>query len=375
MTSPTEDLATAWRAARPAGGLVHLDSAACARQSAAVLDAVAGHAAREAAEGGYVAQDRAGLDGTRADLAGMLGRQADDVVFTHSGAEALTTLLAAWPLPPGAVVACGPGEFGPNLAAFHDRGVGVRVLPTEPCGLVDVGVLASFIHEVRPALLHLGHLSSHRGIVQPVAEVAAVCRAQEVPCVVDAAQSLGQADTRIDAAAIYATSRKWLAGPRGVGVLAVSPELAALLRPHAPSLDEPWWPYPHRLLRLEAREAHVAGRVGLGVAVREHLALGPARVWHRLAEVGRLTRDVLDGAGGWRVVEPRDTPSALTTLRPPPGVDVLATRDRLVAEHGIVTTACGPERAPLELSVPVLRVSPHVDVDVAELELLAGALG
>ena len=38
---------------------------------------------------------------------------------------------------------------------------------------------------------------------------------------------------------------------------------------------------------LESDEAHVAGRVGLGIAVRDLLELGPATVADRLAEVGR----------------------------------------------------------------------------------------
>jgi pyridoxal 5-phosphate dependent beta-lyase len=83
---------------------------------------------------------------------------------------------------------------------------------------------------------------------------------------------------------------------------------------------------------------------------------------------------VLDGAAGWRVVEPVDEPTATITLRPPDGVDVVATRARLLTEHGIVTTAAGPERAPGEMTGPVLRVSPHVDGTVADLEALAAAL-
>jgi pyridoxal 5-phosphate dependent beta-lyase len=83
---------------------------------------------------------------------------------------------------------------------------------------------------------------------------------------------------------------------------------------------------------------------------------------------------VLDGAAGWRVVEPLDEPTATTTLRPPDGVDVVATRARLVAEHGIVTTAALPQRAPGEMTGPVLRVSPHVDGTLDDMEALAAAL-
>ena len=128
------------------------------------------------------------------------------------------------------------------------------------------------------------------------------------------------------------------------------------------------------LRALESGEAHVAGRVGLVLAVGEHLAAGPQRVHERLSALGRAGRQVLDGAAGWHVVEPLDEPTATTTLRPPDGVDVVATRARLLTEHGIVTTAALPERAPGEMTGPVLRVSPHVDGTVEELEALAAAL-
>ena len=81
---------------------------------------------------------------------------------------------------------------------------------------------------------------------------------------------------------------------------------------------------------------------------------------------------------GWRGIgsppEPADEPTATTTLRPPDGVDVVATRARLLAEHGIVVSALGRERAPGEMAGPVLRVSPHLDVAVEDLEALAEAL-
>jgi pyridoxal 5-phosphate dependent beta-lyase len=190
-----------------------------------------------------------------------------------------------------------------------------------------------------------------------------------VPLVIDAAQSLGHADTDVGADAVYGTSRKWLAGPRGVGVLVVRPWLAAEL---TPVLPEPEGVPPLRA--FESGEAHVAGRVGLVVAVGDHVAAGPDRIRERLAAIGRATRGVLGGIGGWHVVEPEDEPTATTTLRPPDGADVFETRARLLTEHGIVTSAIGPERAPGEMTGPVLRVSPHLDATIDDLEALAAAL-
>ena len=72
--------------------------------------------------------------------------------------------------------------------------------------------------------MHLTPLASHRGLAQPLAELAEVCRDLGIPLVVDAAQALGHLDCAVGAAAIYSSSRKWMAGPRGVGVLAIRPD-------------------------------------------------------------------------------------------------------------------------------------------------------
>jgi pyridoxal 5-phosphate dependent beta-lyase len=236
-------------------------------------------------------------------------------------------------------------------------------------GRADLDGVERLLAADPPSFVHLTHIPSHRGVLQPAAEVAALCRAAGVPLVLDAAQSLGHADVDLGADVVYGTSRKWLSGPRGVGMLCVRPAVAATL---TPVLPEPEGVPPMRA--FESGEAHVAGRVGLVVAVGDHLAAGPHLVRERLGALGRATRELLDGVGGWRVVEPADEPTATTTLRPPDGVDVVGTRTRLLTEHGIVTSAIGPERAPGEMSGPVLRVSPHVDSTIDDLEALAAAL-
>jgi pyridoxal 5-phosphate dependent beta-lyase len=114
--------------------------------------------------------------------------------------------------------------------------------------------------------------------------------------------------------------------------------------------------------------------VGFSVAVGEHLAAGPAAVHSRLAEVGRAGRTVLADVPGWRVVELVDEPSGITTLVPVDGADPQRVRAWLIAERRIVTTAVMLQRAPLELTAPALRISPHVDTTVDELITFAAAL-
>jgi hercynylcysteine S-oxide lyase len=366
-----------WRERRRPAELVHLDSAAAGRSSTATLAAAAAHAEREATRGAYVAQAEAAeaLNAGRAGLAGLLGVPAAGLAFTESAESALNALLAAWPLRPGHTVAVVPSEWGPNLDAFTRRGLRPAELPVDAGGVADLAALERMLTRDPPALVHLDQVTWHRSLVQPVAAAAALCRAAGVPLWVDAAQAIGHVDTACGADAIYATGRKWLTGPRGVGVLGVTepwwdrltvsaPALVANERPAAAS---PLW-------LLMAREANVAAWAGLCTAVREFIAAGPARVWDRLAAVGRQTREALGDLPGWAVAGPADSPSAITALRATNGQDVAKVRARLLHEHGIVTTAGVVTRAPREMTQPLLRISPHVDCTPQDLRCLHRAL-
>ena len=152
--------------------------------------------------------------------------------------------------------------------------------------------------------------------------------------------------------------------------------MLAVAEPHRSSLrvrrpaKHPDWP---AMRLLESEEAHVAGRVGLGLAVQEHLALGAEVVAARLAEVGGLVREAVAMLTGWEVVHPEAPAGSTTSLVPVAGQDVVRARARLLEEHDILTSVCLPWRAPREMTDgtgPLLRLSPHVDLTADDLELL-----
>lgn len=365
-------LAQRWRAARPKVAGLHLDSAACSRQSFAVIDAATQHARHEAEVGGYVAAEAAApaLDAGRAAIAALTGMSASDVVFTAGSISALDALLSSWPGERS--VACLPGEYGPNLAVMAANGFQISTLPADDLGRLAVDDAARDLAANPPALVHLTALASHRGLAQPLAEIARECRELGVPLVVDAAQAMGHLNCAVGATAIYSSSRKWMAGPRGVGMLAIRPELAQRLRPRLPP---PEWGLPIPVMQsLELGEANIAARVGYSVALGEHLAAGPDQIRNRLVEIGRMTRAAVADVRGWRVVEPLDEPTAITTLEPRNGADPQKVRAWLIAERGIVTTYAELQRAPFEMAKPVLRASPHVDTTAEDLDQFAEAL-
>ena len=100
----------------------------------------------------------------------------------------------------------------------------------------------------------------------------------------------------------------------------------------------------------------------------------PSRSATGWPQLGRMTRTALADVEGWRVVEPLDEPTAITTLTPTDGADPREVRAWLIAERGIVTTYAEVQRAPFEMTAPVLRASPHVDTTADDLEQFAEAL-
>jgi pyridoxal 5-phosphate dependent beta-lyase len=363
----------AWAQRRPAARGPFFDNAAAGRSSTAVLAATADHARLEATVGAYFAAEQAApvLSEGRSALAGLLGVEPDGLAFTESAVAARRALLAAWPLAEGDTIAVVPSEWGPHLEAFRDQGLRTAELAAHGDGQVDLEHLERFLASSPPAAVHLTQVAAHRALVQPVAEAAKICQAAGVPLWVDAAQALGHVDTAVGADVIYSTSRKWLAGPRGVGLLGIARPWWDTLTTQVPAMAPPGTP-PVQL--LESQEAHVAGRAGLSVAVREYLDLGPAAVWARLGEVGRATRLALAGLSGWQVVDQPDAPGAITALRPVARQDLAGTRRRLMDDHGIATTVAGPARAPGDMTEPFLRISPQVDCSAADLAQLRTAL-
>jgi pyridoxal 5-phosphate dependent beta-lyase len=370
------DLADRWREVRPPVAGLHLDSAACSRQSFAVIDASAQHARYEAEVGGYVAAEAATpvLDAGRAAFAALSGMPDAQVVYTTGSLNALDLLLGSWPAD-RRTLACLPGEYGPNLALMEAHGFERQLLPTRDDGRVALDDAAFALEADPPDFVHLTTVASHSGVVQPTAMIAKLCGELGLPLVVDAAQALGQVDCAVGADATYSSSRKWIAGPRGVGVLAVRPDLVERLRPR---LAAPEWALksgsPTVPQQLEFGEANIAARVGFSVALGEHLACGPKAVRARLAELGAISRTVLSDVSGWAVIEEVEEPSAITTLAPVDGADPQAVRAWLLTERRILTTYAGVERAPLELTGPVLRISPHADTTADDLTIFAEAL-
>jgi cysteine desulfurase len=116
-------------------------------------------------------------------------------------------------------------EHSSVLAAVErlrsDHGFAVDVVGVDGAGLVDPEAVAAVLRDDTLAV-HLQHTNHEVGAIQPVTEVARVCRRVGALLHVDACQSVGQVGLAIEdlGADLLTASAAKFGGPRGVGFLA-----------------------------------------------------------------------------------------------------------------------------------------------------------
>lgn len=108
---------------------------------------------------------------------------------------------------------------------FDDQGAEAGWLPVDPRGRVLLDSIAEALSGRDVALCTVMWANNEVGTVQPVAEIAALCRAAGVPFHTDAVQALGHLPmnlSAIGADAVTISSHK-VGGPFGAGALIVDP--------------------------------------------------------------------------------------------------------------------------------------------------------
>ncbi len=235
-----------------------------------------------------------------ADLAGV--SSPERVIFTASCTEALNLAIAGT-LRRGDEVIVSHAEHNAvmrPLYRFERQGlIRVKTLQPDERGLLSPQGLREALSP-KTALVVLCHASNVTGVVQPIAALGQVCRAARVPLLVDAAQSAGIEDVRLDALCadmVAMPGHKGLFGPQGIGVLVLGknanpePLIVGGTGSASESLRQP------DLLpdRYESGTVNLPGIAGLLAGVRfvrahqaeiaEYERALSNRLWLRLAEI------------------------------------------------------------------------------------------
>ncbi len=162
------------------------------------------------------------LEGAREAIARAFGGTPADLVFTAGGTEA--NALAIRGLARGRRVLVGATEHPAVLAAAPGAGV----LPVHADGTVVLEALEAALKAGPPALVCLMIANNETGVLHPVADAAALCRAAGALLHLDGVQAAGRVPVSLAGlgADSLALSGHKLGGPKGAGALLLRPGLA-----------------------------------------------------------------------------------------------------------------------------------------------------
>ncbi|MFI1459953.1 cysteine desulfurase [Nocardia carnea] len=315
------------RTVRDGKPLVYLDSGATSQRPLAVLDAErdfllesnsavhrGAHQLSEEATDAYEA--------ARAEIAGFVGAEADEIVFTKNATESLNLVTysfadARFPyhVGPGDEIVITELEHHANLVPWQElarrTGATLRWYGVTEDGRIDLSSL-----ELSPAtkVVAFTHQSNVTGAVAPVAELVRRARAVGALVVLDACQSVPHApvDFRALDVDFAAFSGHKMLGPSGVGVLYGKRDLLTETPPfitggsmiETVTMEETTYAPPPQ--RFEAGVPMTSQVVGLGAAVRYLRVIGMDAVAAHEHTLVDAALEGLSGVPGIRIVGPAE---------------------------------------------------------------------
>ncbi len=242
---------------------------------------------------------RALLEDARETLARHFGAGPENVAFTSGATEANALALHGF----------GAGRRRIVSAIEHPSLLpqGAALLPVSADGVADLDALAAMLAFGPPALICLMAANNETGVLQPVAEAAALCRRHGALLHVDAVQIAGRGGISlagIGAHSIALSSHK-LGGPQGAGAL--------LLAPDAPAVPMPLIAGGGQERGWRAGTPPLPAIAGFAAAVRDTAPAALAPLRDAIEVAARAAGAIVCGAGAPRL--PNTTCLALPGIR------------------------------------------------------------
>lgn len=166
------------------------------------------------------------MEEQREKVGDLIGAKADQIIFTSSGAEANNLAIkgVAWSKQKKGkhiIISAVEHHSVLNSARFLERlDYEVTFLPVDPNGLVDPERLADAITP-ETILVSIMHANNEIGTIQPIAQLASLCRERGVIFHTDAVASVGNIKVDINELDIdlLSLSGASLGAPKGIGAL------------------------------------------------------------------------------------------------------------------------------------------------------------
>jgi cysteine desulfurase family protein len=275
------------------------------------------------------------------------------VIFTHNATGALNLALQGTLVAGNHVITTSMehNSMLRPLYALQKKGVELSIIDANPDGVVSVEDIRRAL-KVNTRMIAVSHVSNVCGTIQPIKQIAELCREAGVLFLVDAAQSAGVLPIDVESVGIdllAAPGHKGLLGPSGTGLLYVAPQVS--LKPiiqggtgtHSSSVEQP-------LIMPDGFEAgthNIPGIAGLKAGIEFIRELGPLAVYQHEQTLLHLAEVALKKIPGMTIYGPEDPAARCSVLSfAASGVDsaLLATE----LDHGFdVSVRAGLHCAPL----------------------------
>jgi selenocysteine lyase/cysteine desulfurase len=280
-------------------------------------------------------------DVARGQIAGLLGCGADELLLTRSTTDAMNILAAGARLRQGDRVLTTDQEHEGGAYCWTNQarrlGLALDVIPITPDDHDAAAVVARFAAGLRPTtrVISVSHVISATGHRMPVETIAALARSKGVVCVVDGAQAWGQIPVDVKAIGCHAyatTGHKWMMGPKGCGVLYLSPDAHDLVQPV--QLED-----GHRFVSNATGVGCLPLAIGLGAAAEAMRRRGLERVATHNMRLRNLAYEGLARIPGLKLAgAPPGHPmgTALIAARLPDQLDSNLFRQVMYERHRVV---------------------------------------
>jgi len=236
---------------------------------------------------------RAAIDDARDRLAALLGVKAHEIIFTGGGTESCNLAIlgiARAHAPRGKHIISSPTEHHAVLHACeqlkHHEGYELTLLPVDNTGRVDPADLAAAI---RPdtTVVSVMHANNETGTIQPIEELAMICRERKVFFHTDAVQTFGKLDVqpaKLGAQALSIAAHKFY-GPKGVGALYLGAGIALARISHGGAHENTRRPGTENVAAITGLAA--AAELAVAKAEAEQARLAPLReqLWNGIRQV------------------------------------------------------------------------------------------
>ena len=274
--------------------LIYLDNAATTQKPQAVVDATVRFYLQQCASvhrSTYSLGEQAteSFEDSRRKVQRFINAASpQEIVFVRGATEAMNLVSQTYGrarVGPGDEVLISAMEHHSNIVPWQmlcdERGAGLRVVPITPAGEFSFDRYTQLLGP-RTRLVAVTHVSNALGTVNPIRKIIRLAHEQNVPVLLDGAQSVPHMPIDVQAldCDFFAFSGHKMYGPTGIGILYGKEKLLDAMPPYQGggdmirSVTFEKTLYSELPYKFEAGTPNVAGVIGLGAAIDYLQSLG-----------------------------------------------------------------------------------------------------